>query len=249
MIPCPDSPCSTPRGDENAYEEASVFLSAKQEDEVEQLHEGKENRKENHGPFAVGSFVEYKSRSSGHWILAKVEAYDEAADSYRLDVQPHARSDRVRRRQRRSGEKHHVAEKLGQESTPTLKSAREQKAVRDQERGCAHDEKHGTPLHGDAELMGQATPTGYPCQTAETGQQMDAFQDASALSLSPDFHAYGCESLSEEVQRLQHQVAQLQSDKIELQETLLQERQLKDQYFAELCICHEQLQRSRSTPR
>merc|ERR1719482_1604870 len=50
------------------------------------------------GPFAVGSFVEYKSRSSGLWILAKVEAHDASSNTYRLDVQPHAHADRVRHR-------------------------------------------------------------------------------------------------------------------------------------------------------
>lgn len=59
--------------------------------------------KEKPTAFAVGSFVEYKSRSSGLWILAKVESFDEANNSYRLDVQPHAHADRVRARTPHSG--------------------------------------------------------------------------------------------------------------------------------------------------
>lgn len=50
------------------------------------------------GPFPVGSFVEYKSRSSGKYILARVEGFDESSGYYRLDVQPHADPSRVRAR-------------------------------------------------------------------------------------------------------------------------------------------------------
>eukprot|EP00913_Durusdinium_trenchii_P001942 g1796.t1 len=50
------------------------------------------------GPFPPLSFVEYKSRSSNQWILAKVESYNTETQSYRLDVQPYAPADRVRAR-------------------------------------------------------------------------------------------------------------------------------------------------------
>eukprot|EP00438_Fugacium_kawagutii_P031541 Skav209362 [mRNA] locus=scaffold1388:114050:114418:- [translate_table: standard] len=44
------------------------------------------------------SFVEYKSRSSNQWILAKVESFNPDTQSYRLDVQPYAPAERVRAR-------------------------------------------------------------------------------------------------------------------------------------------------------
>lgn len=77
QLPRPDSPCSTPR---EATQEA---LS----DCPEEL-----------GPFPAMTFVEYKSRSSNQWILAKVESYNADTQSYRLDVQPYAPADRVRAR-------------------------------------------------------------------------------------------------------------------------------------------------------
>lgn len=76
QLPLPDSPCSTPR-------EASEAVSDAPEDM---------------GPFPPMSFVEYKSRSSNQWILAKVESYNADTQSYRLDVQPYAPAERVRAR-------------------------------------------------------------------------------------------------------------------------------------------------------
>merc|ERR1719345_607694 len=67
------------------------------------MPEAIDKEREKSAPFAVGSFVEYKSRSSGNWILAKVEAYEESSNHYRLDVQPHAHPDRVRARAQASG--------------------------------------------------------------------------------------------------------------------------------------------------
>jgi len=55
--------------------------------------------RQHHQQHAVGSFVEYRSRSSGAWLLARVEGYDEKSQTYRLDVQPHAAAERVRPRQ------------------------------------------------------------------------------------------------------------------------------------------------------
>lgn len=83
QLPRPDSPCSTPRGDE-----AEGFSSAAWNAADEDLS----------GPFAPGTFVEYKSRSTGQWVRGKVESFDAANQTYRLDVQPHAQADRVRAR-------------------------------------------------------------------------------------------------------------------------------------------------------
>lgn len=91
--------------EENPLKTLGASESREKEGSMEAIERNweKDNQREKAGPFAVGSFVEYKSRSSGHWILAKVEAYDESSGSYRLDVQPHAHPDRVRHRQARSG--------------------------------------------------------------------------------------------------------------------------------------------------
>lgn len=40
--------------------------------------------------------VEYQSRSSGRWLQAKVEGFNEGNQTYRLDVQPNAAVDRIR---------------------------------------------------------------------------------------------------------------------------------------------------------
>jgi len=84
QLPRPDSPCSTPR---------------------EAVQEPSSDCPEDAGPFPAMSFVEYKSRSSNQWILAKVESYNPDTQSYRLDVQPYAPADRVRARRavKRSG--------------------------------------------------------------------------------------------------------------------------------------------------
>lgn len=109
ILPCPDSPGSTPRDDEEEMpsreeDQHQQFLAPSIASSVSRTKESNEVvEKEKPAPFAVGSFVEYKSRSSGLWILAKVESFDEANNSYRLDVQPHAHADRVRARTPHSG--------------------------------------------------------------------------------------------------------------------------------------------------
>ncbi|CAE7373908.1 SULTR2, partial [Symbiodinium necroappetens] len=76
QLPRPDSPCSTPR------------------------ESGHSDQLEDCGPFSPDTFVEYRSRSSGQWILAKVENFNADTQTYRLDVQPYAPADRVRARRR-----------------------------------------------------------------------------------------------------------------------------------------------------
>eukprot|EP00930_Biecheleria_cincta_P096718 TRINITY_DN88525_c0_g1_i1.p1 TRINITY_DN88525_c0_g1~~TRINITY_DN88525_c0_g1_i1.p1 ORF type:complete len:286 (+),score=75.02 TRINITY_DN88525_c0_g1_i1:56-913(+) len=80
QLPRPDSPCSTPRDDE-----AEAWNPNSPDEDIS-------------GPFAPGTFVEYKSRSTGQWVVGKVESFDVANQTYRLDVQPHAQADRVRAR-------------------------------------------------------------------------------------------------------------------------------------------------------
>lgn len=68
MLPLPDSP-----GSERSVQESAEILRP-------------------------GTFVEYKSRSSELWILARVESFNESTRTYCLDVQPYAHADRVRPR-------------------------------------------------------------------------------------------------------------------------------------------------------
>merc|ERR1719162_733860 len=70
LLPCPDSPGSTPRGDEDESREDEPQLTAvaidkrHMEQSLEVIEQDKENEKDNSTPFPVGSYVEYKSRSS-----------------------------------------------------------------------------------------------------------------------------------------------------------------------------------------
>lgn len=87
QLPRPDSPCSTPREEEQTILIADCFSIASLAEET-------------NGPFTAGTLVEYKSRSSGQWITAQVESYDVSSQTYRLDVQSSAPSERVRLRAR-----------------------------------------------------------------------------------------------------------------------------------------------------
>lgn len=131
-LPCPDSPGSTPRDhgedDEVLAEpprsvaaEASfrppVLVPAEEGTAASgSLHDSAESQRGNGASaYAVGSVVEYKSRSSGLWILARVEGYDETTQVYRLDVQPNARPERIRPR---SGSQGAEAEASGRHQQP-----------------------------------------------------------------------------------------------------------------------------------
>jgi len=53
-----------------------------------------------------------------------------------------------------------------------------------------------------------------------------------------------------EVEALKKKVLRLQTENEALHDRLMQEAALKDQYFSELCVCHDQLLRARgNTPR
>lgn len=102
-LPCPESPASTPRHSES--ELPSVEPNGEQDKSAGNPLQGFEAfapvEQWKRSPsllYAVGSFVEYKSRSSGSWILAKVEGFNTSDGTYRLDVQPHAKAERVRPR-------------------------------------------------------------------------------------------------------------------------------------------------------
>lgn len=109
VLPCPDSPgsssqgsrvresdlnpgpaCTPPHRDRapnnGAVPEAPLCGS----DEMDVGKQDIFNR------YPIGALVEYKSRSSGTWILSHVEGYDEKTGVYRLTVQPNAKPERIR---------------------------------------------------------------------------------------------------------------------------------------------------------
>lgn len=69
-LPCPESPGSTPRGEEEQSTGGAILPD--------------------------GTEVEYRSRTADRWIRARIEGYNSSTGEYRLDVQPHARPDRIR---------------------------------------------------------------------------------------------------------------------------------------------------------
>jgi len=206
------------------------------------------------GSFAVGSFVEYKSRSSGLWILAKVEGYDEGSQTYRLDVQPHAHVDRVRPR----GGERPDPEPLPRELTSVSDARKHSQA---HQNGYYQHGMEPTPQLPP--LAAVPLPTA-PLKEAKSGTPesrqdlMSPFADkrsGEALSELPEHFLEGSEAgrilteVQKENEALRSQLSRLQSDNDALQERLMQEIGLKDRYFNELCLCHEQMQRVRNTPR
>lgn len=207
MLPCPDSPGSTPRG---------VGSDAPAE------------RIDTNGQFALGTIVEYKSRSSGSWIAAKVEGFDESTQTYRLDVQPHARPDRVRPRI------------CGDSMTVEWGTPKSEPFVVRGERGDFGERGGRGCAPAEAQL---------PRHYIECGQTAAA--EATGAAEERSGKADGNSSwLVVEVEALKKKVLRLQTENEALHERLMQEAALKDQYFSELCVCHEQLLRARgSTPR
>merc|ERR1712137_1422315 len=110
LLPLPDSPESTPRTqDEDAAqlqeENLQMYDNGVPTSHHQHQHFGRHTEPEPEQPaaeppgvYAVGTFVEYKSRSSGLWILARVEGFNQSTQTYCLDVQPHAPVDSVRPR-------------------------------------------------------------------------------------------------------------------------------------------------------
>lgn len=346
LLPCPDSPGSSRAEEEDEQQEFEEAPSKEEGTETTPVAtRGKQEdaglEEEKAAPFAVGSYVEYKSRSSGLWILAKVEAYDASSKFYRLDVQPHAHQDRVRHRtQARSAEGDAASRGRDRDGRRERNALRDRDSVRDsgrerdaareseagRERGPARESDTGRDRNGlesevcsrerhvgrdhdaayaerdvgsdagrevsvpsNIEALAQAgmqVPMTYPARLApDLGQHADAFKDISvAESLSPVV-GYGVPSkqsrvtgepsvealaevaqfeqqaeagfvalrtkqdLTDDADMLRQQVSVLQAENATLQERLRQEVALKEKYFSELCVCHEQLQRHRVTPR
>mmetsp|Transcript_20006 Transcript_20006/g.46562 ORF Transcript_20006/g.46562 Transcript_20006/m.46562 type:complete len:423 (-) Transcript_20006:53-1321(-) len=190
-------------------------------------------------PHPVGSFVEYKSRSSGAWLLARVEGYDERTQTYRLDVQPHAAAERVRARQTTTDK----ADRLPEATPParTVGSRRSgQEAALEANGSPTSPRKEARDLAGKRMSGGQLAP-----RTAEPALDVPPTADGD-LASSRHVH-----ELQRENERLRAQVSQLQAEKDELHEKCMQEIALKERYFNQLRMVHEQMQRksARNTPR
>lgn len=222
-LPCPDSPGSTPRegSSEQGQQEREMTPQATPvSTKVKRAPSNTaspgaltEAEKLGTGSYPIGSIVEYKSRSSGQWILAKVEGFDESNRTYRLDVQMHAQPERIRRSESAEQPLHVAMEQAGRPVSSL------QNAIHT----CVSSQQTSTmPLDGS---------------------QSAAVRERSG---EPDINTNW---LLLEAEALRKKVLWLQSENEVLQERVLQEASLKDQYFAELCACHEQLQRARGTPR
>lgn len=214
-LPCPDSPGSTPReGSEErkqAREALRQMTPVRDEDpppvKPKRVPYASDVCERPVAPFHVGSIVEYKSRSSGQWILARVEGFDEANQTYRLDVQPHAQPDRVRPRGGGASVEHLAeADDAGHGAAEVHSAARQPPTRILEDSGSHRTEK----------------------------QHCEAEANTSRLIL--------------EVESLRKQVQRLQSENEALQERVIREAALKDQYLSELCACHDQLQRQQRGP-
>mmetsp|Transcript_757 Transcript_757/g.1079 ORF Transcript_757/g.1079 Transcript_757/m.1079 type:complete len:274 (-) Transcript_757:162-983(-) len=128
QLPRPDSPCSTPR-------------ESGQAEELEDL-----------GPFSADTFVEYRSRSSGQWILAKVENFNADTQTYRLDVQPYAPADRVRARRR------------GLPKRPEVANGHESVADAGPEPSNDRDTTPHRAVERRAQEASRETPSALPCE-------------------------------------------------------------------------------------
>lgn len=234
-LPCPDSPGSTPR-------EGEARLSELQQEE--------DAEPERPTIFPPGSIVEYKSRSSGHWILAKVENFDEGNGTYRLDVQPHANPERVRARgsacsgsaggASSSGTGGAIGPSIGSSGGPG---------------GTAHDAENSNERPTTINLMGRS-PVEQAAEVESASRESPPVPTQPLATLAQactpdrqDEADMSTRRLQLEVESLRKQVARLRGENKSLQEQVLQEAALKDRYFQELCLCHEQMQRVRGTPR
>lgn len=262
ILPLPDSPGSTPRDGDDARERQSREQSSRVSDSDAYKRsiarhmepEPEQPAAESTGIYAAGTFVEYKSRSSGLWILARVEGYDESSQTYRLDVQPHAHPSRVRPRGARKAQTEANHE-------PDFSNAELQAAAGDQDKNEGEKQLPRATTVAMNDLMAPAAGPAMSQQRlqeqASLQPQSPSAQEVGILGHYADnveqeeykFSSADVKQLIMEAMRLKERVTQMQADISVLQDRVMQEAALKDRYFVELCLCREQLQRVRSTPR
>lgn len=199
-------------------------------------------------PAAVGSIVEYKSRSSGHWILAKVEGFDDVNQTYRLDVQPHAQLDRVRPRGGSAVQGAAHSEPSCQASVPKLSGPGEIPGAVPS-RGSRRDlhAQAQAPLAPPQQALTRPALGSGASATGEGAGEAPCHPEAALERFSAG--GPGDHQLLAELEVLRKSVAQLQGENDALQERLSQEASMKEHYHAELCACHEQLRQLRGSPR
>merc|ERR1712190_81294 len=131
-------------------------------------------------------FVEYKSRSSGLWILARVEGYSASSNMYRLDVQPHARPDRIRQRQ-------------------SIEIPQERDACQELQQ-VVDDDACGTAQHGAASASVQATavPTNVLNSRTTHAEQAGHTADHEALKAEITRLRQENEGLQERLQEVRY---------------------------------------------
>eukprot|EP00929_Paragymnodinium_shiwhaense_P024179 TRINITY_DN14968_c0_g1_i1.p2 TRINITY_DN14968_c0_g1~~TRINITY_DN14968_c0_g1_i1.p2 ORF type:complete len:340 (-),score=64.69 TRINITY_DN14968_c0_g1_i1:78-1097(-) len=222
-LPCPDSPGSTPRSGRKST--GGRLQEALVDEET--------------GLFLPGSTVEYKSRSSGQWIPARVESYDEANRQYRLDVQPHAHPERVRPRGSISGSASSAAVASTSAGGATASNASNNAAIRD-----ATEAVIGSVANPEAEETISATPA-RPSVADVNGSPSNGAEASKAAALANA----DPQALLAEVNALKMQVSLLQAENVQLREQVASEVALKERYYQDLRVCHDQLNRVRGTPR
>lgn len=226
MLPCPDSPGSSSQGSRTGDSELNVGPACTPPHRVPSnsamrngippligSEESEYLKQELPDRYPIGALVEYHSRSSGAWILSRVEGFDEKTGVYRLTVQPNAKPERIRP---------HYG--VNQEQIPL--------GIR----GPA-ESLRAPPDHMEEVLVDAAGPVArenqIPSSAVIVGGSGDDFPDPSTMS----------------VDTLLRYVSQLHATTSALQKQLAQETALKEQYYSQMCICRDQLQRVRDTSR
>jgi len=240
ILPLPESPESTVRGEDTEgfrCPQKSVVPSTeskmsprtqRQADERHTEPEPEQPAAESSGVYPAGTFVEYKSRSSGLWILARVQGYNEGSQTYCLDVQKHAQPSRVR--QRKSSAREHV------QSYSDIHKNSEKHVPRTTIGGLCED--RGS--FADLRSLQRRPPLTHDVKFVEAYAKKMENEDN-------ELSGAGTGELLAEVMALKDHIVRLEGKRKSCQDSVMHEVTLKDRYFAELCLCREQLQRVRST--
>mmetsp|Transcript_97668 Transcript_97668/g.173984 ORF Transcript_97668/g.173984 Transcript_97668/m.173984 type:complete len:350 (+) Transcript_97668:56-1105(+) len=246
QLPRPDSPSSTPRGDDAQAESSEAPVQ-----------------------FAAGSFVEYKSRSSGQWITAKVEAYDAASQIYKLDVQQNAQADRVRAKRSSNvpqteagaGSPEHpgaagASGRSSVDATPTRSAGKTPDQAQPPQRGVAargqmgYEEIH--PTQTDHFKVPVPEPAAEAAPQLQMQQQLHQQQMQRMQQMQQQMQQIPSPNqslLEQEVEVLRKRVAALESENLALKEQVMHEASLKDRFRQELAEA-QRLQRFQvQTPR
>jgi len=196
--------------------------------------------------------VEYHSRSSGEWILAKVEGYDEVNKVYQLDVQPKAQPDRVRARGAAASDRARSRAAPTSEATLEVESASRESASRLP--SGLHSQPVSDPTASTTpvrESRHGSTENSSPQQAerGECGRSAGSAGEARGSDAADGRLILQVEDLQKKVSRLESENEMLQEKLRSAEAKLQSETALKERYYKELCSYHEQRPRVRNTPR